>query len=103
MNGFNVDHETLRRSIRAHHGFAETMSQAHGAGQVTVGIEGPIDEPATMAYIEAAAAVGEKHQRSIEALHRKLSTRIDELGASDRQYGTTDEGVAEDFGRGLRG
>jgi hypothetical protein len=46
MNESNIDLAVLRHSIRAHHRLAETMSQALGAGQVTVGIERPIDEPA---------------------------------------------------------
>ncbi|MFI9006106.1 hypothetical protein ACIGNX_02575 [Actinosynnema sp. NPDC053489] len=90
MGDIEVTIETLRRVVDRHDKARDDLIAVSGLSQALAGIEPPMTDPATTAYVTAVRDVGRAHLDALAAVERDLGTRVEELTASVDQYATTE-------------
>ncbi|MET9232169.1 PE domain-containing protein [Lentzea sp. NPDC003310] len=92
MSGTKVDLETLRAAIKEYQAIAEELAVAHHNGAVLESVKGAGKDMPSQVYANWASAAGKAHQTSNVQLQQTLTTRIENLTATLRQYEQTEQG-----------
>ncbi|MDX3662981.1 PE domain-containing protein [Streptomyces sp. ID05-26A] len=92
MSGTKVDLETLRAAIKEYESIRDDLMVAHQNGVRLTTVQGAGKDMPSQVYANWARAAGEAHQLSNEQLQDTLTTRIENLQATLRQYEQTEQG-----------
>lgn len=92
MSGIKVDLETLRAAIKEYESIRDELQMARQTGVVLTTVQGAGKDAPSQVYANWARAAGEAHQKSNEQLADTLTTRIENLKATLRQYEQTEQG-----------
>ncbi|MDX8052948.1 PE domain-containing protein [Lentzea sp. BCCO 10_0798] len=92
MSGTKVDLETLRAAIKEYESIKEDLVVAQLNGEVLTTIKGAGRDTPSQVYANWANAAGKGHQLSNDQLQKTLTTRIENLKATLRQYEQTEQG-----------
>ncbi|RDI19721.1 PE domain-containing protein [Lentzea flaviverrucosa] len=92
MSGIKVDLETLRAAIKEYEAIRDELAMAHHDGHVLATVQGAGKDAPSQVYANWARATGAAHQRSNKQLQDTLTTRIENLNATLRQYEQTEQG-----------
>ncbi|MCX2949536.1 PE domain-containing protein [Lentzea sp. NEAU-D7] len=92
MSGTKVDLETLRAAIKEYESIKEDLVVAQLNGEVLTTIQGAGRDAPSQVYANWANAAAKGHQLSNDQLQRTLTTRIENLKATLRQYEETEQG-----------
>ncbi|MGW6449657.1 PE domain-containing protein [Lentzea sp. NPDC055074] len=92
MSGTKVDLETLRAAIKEYESIRDELVMYHQAGHIMTMVQGAGKDMPSQVYANWARATGTAHQRSNTQLQAALTTRIDNLNATLRQYEQTEQG-----------
>jgi hypothetical protein len=92
MSGTKVDLDTLRAAIAEYKSIRDDLLMAHTTGRVLAEVKNAgLDMPSKV-YANWANTAGAMHQQSNEQLRNTLTTRIENLEATLRQYEQTEAG-----------
>ncbi|SMD24151.1 PE domain-containing protein [Lentzea albidocapillata] len=92
MSGTKVDLETLRAAIKEYESIRDDLMVAHQNGERLTTVQGAGKDAPSQVYANWARAAGEAHQKSNKQLQDTLTTRIENLQATLRQYEQTEQG-----------
>ncbi|SDL90741.1 PE family protein [Lentzea albidocapillata subsp. violacea] len=92
MSGTKVDLETLRAAIKEYESIRDDLMMAHQNGERLITVQGAGKDAPSQVYANWARAAGEAHQKSNKQLQDTLTTRIENLQATLRQYEQTEQG-----------
>ncbi|MGW4214054.1 PE domain-containing protein [Lentzea sp. NPDC004789] len=92
MSGTKVDLDTLRAAIKEYESIRDEVKKAQAAGDALVKVQAAGKDVPSQVYAQAAVTAGRMHLQSNQQLVDALTTRIDNLNATLRQYEQTEEG-----------
>jgi prefoldin subunit 5 len=92
MSGTKVDLDTLRAAIKEYESIREEVRNAQQTGDALVKVQSAGKDVPSQVYAQAAVTAGRMHLKSNQQLVDALTTRIDNLTATLRQYEQTEEG-----------
>ncbi len=97
MSGTKVDLDTLRAAIKEYEAILAELVDAEQTGNALVAVRAAgLDRPSVV-YASHAVTAGSMHQQSNKQLQEALSTRIQNLTATLKQYERTEQGNEADF------
>lgn len=92
MSGTKVDLDTLRAAIKEYESIRDELIQAQTTGKALIAVKGAGRDTPSQVYATWAVNAGAMHQQSNQQLQDALTTRIDNLTATLRQYEQTEQG-----------
>lgn len=92
MSGTKVDLDTLRAAIKEYRSVLEDLQMAHQSGELFTYVNPPgLDTPGKV-YVNSVVQVGGMHQQANLQLQEVLTTRIEHMEATLRQYQRVEQG-----------